>query len=117
MAGPRVRTIKKDFLDFKGGVYYYGPKEIDRFLSDEWREHHEAMNGATEACSRRRLPPPYPFLHTIRDGEKPADIKVYIRGDEKNQGEIAPRGYLTRVVERRPPALFGPAAAGWSWRT
>ncbi len=32
---------KKDFLDFKGGVYYYGPKEIDRFLSDEWREHHE----------------------------------------------------------------------------
>ena len=43
---------KKDFLDFKGGVYYYGPKEIDRFLAPEWREHHERLN-ARLAVSRR----------------------------------------------------------------
>ena len=47
---------KKDFLDFKGGVYYYGPKEIDRFLSAEWREHHEQMNARTGA-DEKELPP------------------------------------------------------------
>jgi hypothetical protein len=87
---------KKDFLDFKGGVYYYGPKEIDRFLAPEWREHHETMV-ARLAQLKKDLPPEYPFLHTIREGKKPADIKVYIRGDEKTQGEIAPRGYLTAL--------------------
>ena len=89
---------KKDFLDFKGGVYYYGPKEIDRFLSAEWREHHEQMNARLEQLEKE-LPPQYPFLHTIRDGKKPADIKVYIRGDEKNLGEVAPRRYLRRCVK------------------
>jgi hypothetical protein len=87
---------KKDFLDFKGGVYYYSPKEIDRFLSAEWREHHEVMNARLDRL-KKELPEEYPFLHTIREGKKPADIKVYIRGDEKNQGDIVPRGYLTAL--------------------
>jgi len=92
---------KKDFLDFKGGVYYYGPKEIDRFLSAEWREHHEAMNERL-ASLEKQLPPQYPFLHTIKEGKTPADIKVYIRGDEKNEGEIAPRRYLRALSDGEP---------------
>ena len=96
---------KKDFLDFKGGVYYYGPKEIDRFLSDEWREHHEIMVARLKHLEKE-LPPPYPFLHTIRDGEKPADIKVYVRGDEKNQGEIAPRRISHGACRKVTGVLF-----------
>ena len=53
---------KKDFLDFKGGVYYYGPKEIDRFLATEWREHHEATEHALGQVSKKELPPQYPFF-------------------------------------------------------
>ena len=43
------------------------------------------------------MPAQYPFLHTICEGKTPADIKVYIRGEEKNQGDIVPRGYLTAL--------------------
>jgi hypothetical protein len=92
---------KKDFLDFKGGVYYYGPNEIDRFLSEEWREHHEGLR-ARLAELKKTLPPQYPFLHTIKDKKEPADSKVYIRGDEKNQGEIAPRRFLSVLSGGEP---------------
>ena len=95
---------KKDFLDFKGGVYYYSPKEIDRFLAAEWREHHERLNARLSRLEKE-LPPQYPFLHTIREGKKPADIKVYVRGDEKNLGEIAPRRYLSALSKGDPAPL------------
>lgn len=95
---------KKDFLDFKGGVYYYGPKDIERFLAPQWREHLDAMN-ARLAQLKKDLPPEYPFLHTIRDSAHPADIKVHIRGDEQNLGEIAPRRFLA-ILSKGDPAPF-----------
>jgi hypothetical protein len=95
---------KKDFLDFKGGVYYYGAKEIDRFLAPEWREHHEVLNMRL-AKLQKEAPPQYPFIHALSEGKKPADAKVYIRGDEKNQGEVAPRRYLSALSKGEPVAL------------
>ncbi|HUS05043.1 MAG TPA: PSD1 and planctomycete cytochrome C domain-containing protein, partial [Bryobacteraceae bacterium] len=84
---------KKDFLDFKGGVYYYGLKDLDRFLAPEWRAHLSSMKARLSSLEKD-LPPQYAFLHTIRDLKKPADCKVYIRGDESTPGEIAPRRFL-----------------------
>ncbi len=95
---------KKDFLDFKGGVYYFGPKDIDRFLAPEWREHHEALSGRL-AQLEKDLPPQFPFLHTIHDRECPADSKVYIRGDESTLGDIAPRRFLA-ILSKGEPAPF-----------
>ncbi len=95
---------KKDFLDFKGGIYYYGPKDIDRFLAPHWREHLVEMK-ARLAQLKNDLPPEYPFLHTIRDSAHPADIKVHLRGDAQNLGEIAPRHFLT-ILSQGDPAPF-----------
>jgi hypothetical protein len=95
---------KKDFLDFKGGVYYFGPKDIDRFLAPEWQEHHDALKGRL-AQLKRDLPQQYPFLHTIHDREHPADSKVYIRGDESTLGELAPRRFLS-ILSKGEPAPF-----------
>jgi hypothetical protein len=95
---------KKDFLDFKGGVYYYGPKDIDRFLAPYWREHLAEMN-ARLAQLKKDMPPEYPFLHTIRDAAHPADIKVHVRGDEQNLGEVAPRRFLA-ILATGEPAPF-----------
>jgi hypothetical protein len=95
---------KKDFLDFKGGVYFYGA------------EGHRPLSGCRMARASRALrtrlarlqkeaPPQYPFLHALQDSKKPADVKVYIRGDEQNQGEVAPRRYLSVLSKGEPPAL------------
>ncbi|MEJ7604968.1 MAG: DUF1553 domain-containing protein [Bryobacteraceae bacterium] len=54
---------------------------------------------------QKEAPPQYPFLHALSEGKKPADVKVYIRGDEKNQGEVAPRRYLSALSKGEPVPL------------
>ncbi len=93
---------KKDFFDFKGGVYYYGPKQISRYLAPEWREHLEALNQRL-ARLEKELPPQYAFLHTIEDSSKPADIRVQIRGDANNLGDVAPRRFLAILSHGERP--------------
>jgi hypothetical protein len=53
----------------------------------------------------KELPPQYPFLHALQDSNKPADIQVYVRGDESNKGEIAPRRFLS-ILSKGEPAPF-----------
>ena len=93
---------KKDFFDFKGGVYYYGGRQLERFLSGEWLDHLNAMRREL-ARLEKALPPQYPFLHTIRDVEHPANTRVYIRGDANNLGEEAPRRFLQILSKDVPP--------------
>ena len=85
---------KKRGLPFAGGVYYYGPQDIDRFLSGVWKEHLERERAELKRLEKD-VPPAYPFLHAYRDAEKPQDARIAIRGDKKNPGAIAPRGFLT----------------------
>ena len=51
------------------------------------------------------LPPIYPFLHTVKDSAKPADIRIALRGDPNTPGDVAPRRFL-QVLCDRDPALY-----------
>ena len=95
-------AYKKDFLDFKGGVYYFNEKQIGRLLSPEAREYYSALK-AEYAALKKLLPEQYPFLHAVRDSSKPADVHVAIRGDAANPGEVAPRRNLRILCDREPP--------------
>lgn len=84
-----------------GGVYFYDAKSIDRFLGGI----ATTMSRNSAPKSRRRekdAPPIYPFLHSVKDAEKPADIKVALRGDPKTPGEVAPRRFLQVLCEGEP---------------
>jgi len=81
-------TVKLD-----SGVLRYTDKKIDRFLLGEWKSHLETMQ-AELAARKSALPARYPFLHTIKDSAKPADIRIHIRGNSENLGEEAPRRFL-----------------------
>src|SRR5437899_12008713 len=95
---------KKDFLDFKGGVYFFGDREIGRFLSAEAKDYYAGLK-AELAALKKSLPKQYPFLHAVRDSKKPADVRVAIRGDAKTPGEVAPRRNL-RILCKGEPARF-----------
>ena len=90
VAGP----YNTDGFKAPAGVYYYGPKEIDRWLGGFTKQHLEQLRAELKALEKD-LPPMYPFLHTMKDADKPADIHVAVRGDAKVDGEIAPRGFLS----------------------
>ena len=93
---------RRDGFDSEGGIYYYGPKEIDRFLPGAWKQHLESLRSELDAL-KKALPEQYPFLHVLHDGDKLANEKIAIRGDAQNLGEEAPRRFLQALCEGEPP--------------
>ena len=83
------------------GVLYYGPKEIDRFLGGIARAYVDKLN-LEIAALEKELPPMYPFVHAVTEGDQPGDIKVALRGDPKTPGEVAPRRFLQVLCEGEP---------------
>jgi hypothetical protein len=84
------------------GLFHYGETHIGRFLSGEWKRHLETQQARLQAL-RDALPPQYPFLHSLRDVEKPANIRIHLRGNPENLGEEAPRRFLQALCEGEPP--------------
>ena len=99
-AGPHPRGSFR----FPGGVFYFGAEEgleIDRFLSPVWKGHLDRMRAELKRLEDSG-PEPYPFLHSYRDLEKPKDLRVAIRGDRKNLGDVAPRRFLHILSDGTP---------------
>jgi mono/diheme cytochrome c family protein len=83
------------------GVLYYGDGKIDRFLSGEWKQRLESLR-AEAADARKALPPQYPFLQIVKDRPNPSDIRVAIRGDVNNRGDVAPRHFVSILCQGDP---------------
>jgi hypothetical protein len=84
-----------------GGVYFYDAKQLDRFLGGLAKNYVEKLRGEIKAAEAE-LPTIYPFLHAVKDTDKPADINVALRGDPKTPGEIAPRRFLQALCPDEP---------------
>lgn len=78
---------------YGNGVVYYGKGTIERFLSGTWKTYLEEQK-KLEADMKKAMPEQYPFLQTLHDKDKPAEQKVWIRGDRNNLGDVAPRRFL-----------------------
>ncbi|MBS1830381.1 MAG: PSD1 domain-containing protein [Acidobacteria bacterium] len=95
---------KIEDIVYKGGVYYYDSKQVERFLGAPAQRYLKQLREESAALEKA-IPKPYPFWHVLKDAEKPADIKVAVRGDASNPGEIAPRRFLGVLCDGEP-ALF-----------
>jgi mono/diheme cytochrome c family protein len=54
----------------------------------------EAERKQTAQEKKRKIPPKYPFIHSLKEGTKAANMRVHIRGNPKNLGEEVPRRFL-----------------------
>jgi mono/diheme cytochrome c family protein len=54
---------------------------------------------------QKSAPPPYPVIHALTEAEKPANLKVAIRGNPENLGEEATRRFLS-ILSSTEPAPF-----------
>jgi hypothetical protein len=96
---PRIPTGRTSLL--RRRHLLFRRKEIDRWLSPLWKAEHDRLRRELEQL-QDALPAQYPFLHTLKDADKPANAKVAIRGDEQNLGEEAPRRLLSALCENEP---------------
>jgi hypothetical protein len=56
---------------------------------------------------KKNAPPPYDFVHAIRDGE-PIDMAVHLRGNPETLGSVSPRRFLAILSkDRRKPFKEG----------
>jgi hypothetical protein len=85
----------------ESGVLRYKSKEVTRFLQGDWKAHLESMEVRLDEL-KGALPEKYPFLRTIKDVAKPANMKVYLRGNKETQGEEAPRAFLSVLCTGDP---------------
>ncbi|MEP6538166.1 MAG: PSD1 and planctomycete cytochrome C domain-containing protein [Bryobacteraceae bacterium] len=85
-------------------VLIYAGEKLDRFLQGEWKSYVSDLRAELTA-RKKDLPPKYPFLHSIEEADKPANLKVYIRGNPDNLGEEAPRAFLS-IFSDGPPKPF-----------
>ena len=86
------------------GVLYYGDHAIDRFLSGEWKRRLDALRSEIAEMKKSQAPQ-YPFLQIVKDRPNPQDIRVAIRGDVNNRGEVAPRHFVSILCKDKPKAF------------
>lgn len=89
------------FFSTPDGIYYYGRGKVDRFLSVQSQAYVRDQKALLDEL-KKAIPQQYPFLHTLKDRDKPADIRVSIRGERNNKGEIAPRAFLSVLADGAP---------------
>ncbi|MBL8236552.1 MAG: PSD1 domain-containing protein [Bryobacterales bacterium] len=95
------RPYKVEDLNFSGGVFYYGPKDVERFLEPRTTTYLATLRAELKSL-QAAVPKAYPFYHVLREADKPANTKLAIRGNPENLGEEVPRHFLTALCDGEP---------------
>src|SRR5262249_12686477 len=75
------------------GVFLYTGKNLDRFLSGEWKSYLDSMRAELEQL-KKELPASYPYVHGACDSRHPENVKLNLRGNPRNLGQKVPRRFL-----------------------
>ncbi len=86
--------IKPGLLAFRG----WG---LERRLSAERRSFIEALRADIKALESE-MDPKYPYLHAVRDSDKPANLRISNRGNPFNLGDEVPRRFLSVLSDGAP---------------
>lgn len=85
------------------GLFAIEAADLEQYLSDEERSSLRTRREELESL-RKSAPAMYPVAHVIAEAN-PADMKVFLRGNPANQGEVAPRRFL-KVLAGDEPVKF-----------
>lgn len=101
-----IQVAKSDLLAEvfgEKGVFSMDIKTMEKLLPTEVSETLTQQRSELEDL-RRSAPAMYPIAHGIAES-KPEDIKVMVRGNPANQGDLAPRRFL-RILSPELPVAF-----------
>src|SRR5262249_49538737 len=83
------------------GVFSVTDDEMVKELPGEKKKQMEGMKADWERL-KKAAPPAPPSAHGLAEATA-ADMKIYVRGDPKQQGEVAPRRFLHILAGDNPP--------------
>jgi hypothetical protein len=85
------------------GPFKLNPQQVEAKLPSAERQTLGDMRKEATRL-RRDSPPAPPMAHAIAEGT-PADMHVYVRGNPRKEGEVAPRRFLRILAGDAPPAF------------
>ena len=111
----RVDTVTRGFLGMTVACARCHDHKYDPIPTEDYyalagvfasTEMHNLPPPGWKPTEKKKKPDPAETLHVIRDG-KPRDLKVHIRGDAFNEGELAPRRFMQVLYEEEKPLEDG----------
>jgi len=99
----------REFKQEDDGLLYYGPNRgyftsdgtVERFVTGVYQDHLTRLRADLKTLESK-LPPQYPFFHTIEDSKTMKLERVRIFGSAANLGEEVPRRFLTVLSDGQP---------------
>lgn len=80
------------FVLGKDGPFAVPENELEKYLEGQQREDLLKLRDAVESA-KQDAPPMYAIAHSYTES-RPADMKVFVRGNPARQREVAPRRFL-----------------------
>ena len=87
--------------DAKPGLFAFRGPALDRWLGADRRRYIDELREDIKAVTRA-MPPKYSYVHGVQDAEKPAPIRVAIRGNPFKPGDEVPRRFPSVLVDAEP---------------
>ena len=91
------QPVKPGLLAFRGFA-------LERWLGSDRRQYLESLRTDIEAM-KKALPEKFPYVHGVKDVEKPVEQKLHIRGNPMREGEVVPRRFLPVLSADTPKSL------------
>jgi hypothetical protein len=88
----RNMDIQNELFGEKGAIPLI-EKTVLEVASAEWKKTYAPFQDAVNAA-KTAMPPEPLQCNGVAEAEKPADLKVYVRGNPGKHGELAPRRFL-----------------------
>jgi mono/diheme cytochrome c family protein len=94
----------KDYYALAG---VFASTEYDEFPLVPPAVVEEAKRKQTDADKKKNLSPSYPFVHALKDGPRPVNMRVHIRGNPETLGDEVPRRFLCILGGESKPFTKG----------
>jgi hypothetical protein len=86
----------------KPALFVFRGPSLDRWLGPDRRRYIEDLREDIKALEKS-LPPKYTYVHGVKDAEKPAPIRVALRGNPFKPGDEVARHFPSVLVDGEPP--------------
>jgi mono/diheme cytochrome c family protein len=91
----------QQFDRIKPGLLLFRGWGLERQLSADRRRYIDGLRNDIDKL-RKDQPPKYPFVHGVGDVEKPANLRVSLRGSPYNLGDEVSRHFLSILSTAEP---------------
>lgn len=100
-----VAMMAMGMRNMKPGVLLFRGWGLESRIGSEAQAQMAAVRKDIEEA-RKKIEPYYPYLHGVKDAEKPANLQQHMRGDPFNLGPEVPRHFLSVLSEADEPPPF-----------